>query len=69
MKDYTCHTSRAHNSQTFTLISKKILIIWKFLFTRNRECKHNEVDPKLHVCNNDLVKMSASYLFQFSQDI
>ena len=40
-------TRWALNSQTFTLISNTITRIWKFLFTRNRVCKHKEVGSKL----------------------
>jgi len=44
--------------------------IENYLFTSNRVCKHKEVDSKLHVCSNDLVKMCASYIYiTFLQDI
>jgi hypothetical protein len=59
----------AHKSQKFTLISIKMLRIWKFFFTRNRVCKHKEVVSKLHVCTNDLRKMCALYIFHFSTKI
>jgi len=36
------------------------------LITRNRVCKHKEVDSKLNVRTIDLVKMCASYIFHFS---
>ena len=58
-------TRWAHNSQRFALISKKIMRIGKFLFTRNRVCKHKEVHSKLHVCTNDLGKMCSSYISLF----
>ena len=44
-------TCWAHKTQTFTLISLKIMIIWK-IFTNKPVFKHKEVVSNLHVCSN-----------------
>jgi len=40
--------------------------IWKFLFTLNGVFNQKEVVSNQHVCTNDLRKMWASYIFNFS---
>ena len=47
------------NCLTYKIISK-IFKNLEIFFTRKRVCKYKEVDTKLHVCTNDLLKMCAS---------
>ena len=56
----------AHKRQTITLISIKIVKIWKFFFTCNRVFKHKEFVSNLHVCSNGHGKMWPSYTFHIS---
>ena len=58
----------SHKRQTFTLISIKIIRIWK-IFKSNRLFKHKEVVSNLRVCNNDLWKIWTSHTFHFSTRI
>jgi len=51
--------------QMFTLISIRIMRIWKFLFTSKRVCKHKEVVSNVRVCSNGLGKKWPSYTFHF----
>jgi len=53
----------------FTLISIKIIRIWKFFVNNNRVFKQKEVVTNLHVCSNGLWKMWPSYTFHFSTRI
>ena len=59
----------AHIRQTFTLISIKIMRIWKMFFYNNLVFKHKEFVSNLNVCNNGLWKIWASYIFHFSTRI
>ena len=55
----------AHKTQTFALISIKLMWILKFLFTLIRVFKPKRFVSKPHVCCNGLGKMWASYIFHF----
>jgi len=59
----------SNKRQTFTLISIKIMRIWKFFFTSNRVFKHKDVVSNLHVSSNGLGKMWPSYTLNFSKRI
>jgi len=59
----------AHKRQKFTLISIKIMRIWKIFFTRNRVFKRKEFVSNLHVRSNGLRKIWAIYIFHFSTRI
>jgi hypothetical protein len=57
----------AHKRETFILISIKLMIIWKYLFTCNRVILPKDVVSNLHVCSNGLGKIWPSYTFNFSK--
>jgi len=58
----------AHKRQTFTLISIKIIRIWKILFTNNRVFKHKAVVSNLNICSNGIGKCDFHIHFTFLQE-
>jgi len=69
MKNYTFNYVVITQKTTFTLISIRIMRIWKFFFTSNRVFKHKEVVSNLHVCCNGFGIMWPSYIVNFSTRI